>query len=279
MVSAPDLGTIATTAEGSIPEAAEATSPAEVVESAPAEGVESAPQTPVETATEPTPPPEPTAEQVRNSQAFKDALYQETQAIKDRSEAQAQKNLEGRQRQWLASGEYISALSQVVNPETGSIEIPKAQKLVDAIQIAADVEAGATAIDTLRSLMPADATLTVADQNRIDRARSLEDKLKINYELAVNAGVAAKAQEIRKSALADARRELAAAQKTADLKAAELARGQQPAPTSGIPAGVNTAWASQAEIDTAHMEGRLSSAQVTQLRRNGTYSRLPYLRE
>ena len=181
----------------------------------------------------------------------------------------------------MATGEYVQALSRTIDPDTGAIAVPQAQQLVAAIQIAADVEAAATAVEVLRALMPPEATLSVADQNRIDRARSLEDKLKVNFELAVNAGVAVKSAEIRKSAMADARSELAAANKTAELRRAEEVRngGVQPTVRGVSSAGSASGWTSQYDIDTAHMEGRLSSAQVNELRRNGTYSRLPSYRE
>ena len=59
--------------------------------------------------------------------------------------------------------------------------------------------------------------------------------------------------------------------------APERVAARRRAAGNGAPAAAGTgAFRSQVEIDTAHMEGRLTSAQVSELRRNGRYAALPY---
>lgn len=240
------------------------------------DAAEAAAEAPVEAA----PPPKSIAdlsdEELENEPRVRERIRRTEQSIRDRAVAEEQRRADERLQQYMARGEYAEELASAysLDQATGTVSADR-RKLGDVVgrlQAALTTQTSGQAYAALNALLPFE-TLPAEARERIRLAGN--GWMQSYIDAIADHRATEREPEKRKVWQAEYVKEQSARATAAERKAASDAR-QSAGPTSGITGGPPTSFASRREIDRAHMDGALTTAQVKEWRDSGRYAALPF---
>lgn len=225
-----------------------------------------------------------TVEQLENIPAYQTAIQQREAAIREQAERQAQTQVTTQRQQWYQRGGYIRNLESHLQDAVANqraVDPNYVESVVDQMWLATSQE-GYSAIDrVLQGVLPGDMQITQADMQALDRVRSevlagskpLDALVSARWDQAVKSY----AEHVLKPQLmTQLRQEQASQAQTNQMRANEEQRAQTPQPTLGVPgAAGGGAFRSQQEVRQAHVDGRISDAEMRDWKNSGRLEALP----
>ena len=256
-----------------VPEALEPITPVIVSEAAVAEAV---PEAEVVAAPVPRAIADYADDELEAEPKVKDLLRRREQSIRDRATEAEKRRSDAALQQYVARGEYVDELNSayLVDEQTGAVQTDR-RKLGDVVgklQGALATQTSAQAYNALNQMLPYE-NLPAETRERI---RTAGPEWMASYLDAIAEHRAAQREpESRKQWEAEYTKTQAARAVVAQREAASAARVAA-GPTPGLVGGALKTFASKRELDRAHMDGDITTAQLREWRDSGRYSALPF---
>lgn len=216
------------------------------------------------------------------------ARSEESQRQKDLNAAAAERT---RQRQqWFDSGTYTVNLTRLAEnapvDEQGraTIDPKQAAGIADSMWEAASYGATSTVEEIIRAREPKDYRPPRETADRLEAIRADVDAGRKPLNALIDARLDAfeqtvieqKLPQIRRDIERQVRAEVAAEQRTAAEREADVTRKTEPTPSRGTAGASAPTWTSQRQIEAAHAKDEISTDTYLQMLQDGSYHGLPW---
>ena len=224
-------------------------------------------------------------DQLREHPAFKSLLSREQESARRRHEDEQSAALRTQRVQFMQSKGYSEQVKAAARNENGALVFDE-----EALEKAADdFYAGSQTyhmadLNTVVNERLGDYRVTPEEMRKFTEASKRFDQnptktaefAGVLFEIAEAAAVERAKPELRKEIEREVRHEFEQAAEAERRRQAGETRNGNSGPTRGLSGSPATSWSTQLEIDIAHVNGDLTTAQLRALRNSGEYGRLPY---